>query len=270
MIRLRRYGGDPFRILVIHGGPGDSGSLGDLAQKISDKCGVLEPMQTASTLNGLLREIDRYIEIEAHTPVILIGHSFGAWLAYIYAAQHPDNVAKIILIGSGPFKQEYYRLINQTRLERLPSEDRSEFNALLRALSRPDGNDMDTMIENLGRMVEKTDNYDIKHDSESYCESNGEMLVSMGKADIAAVLNEVIEMRKSGALISLATDVKCPVVAIHGDYDPHPADGIEKPLSAALSDFKFVLLEKCGHWPWKEINAQEEFFEILKQEIFLS
>jgi pimeloyl-ACP methyl ester carboxylesterase len=57
------------------------------------------------------------------------------------------------------------------------------------------------------------------------------------------------------------------VVAIHGDYDPHPADGINIPLSNALPDFRFVLLEHCGHYPWIEWQAQVKFYEILVEEL---
>ena len=57
------------------------------------------------------------------------------------------------------------------------------------------------------------------------------------------------------------------MVAIHGDYDPHPADGINIPLSNVLPDFRFVLLEHCGYCPWIERLAQEQFYEILAEEL---
>jgi pimeloyl-ACP methyl ester carboxylesterase len=57
------------------------------------------------------------------------------------------------------------------------------------------------------------------------------------------------------------------VVAIHGDYDPHPAEGVRKPLTEVLEDFRFILLKKCGHTPWREQEARDDFFRILKREI---
>jgi len=57
------------------------------------------------------------------------------------------------------------------------------------------------------------------------------------------------------------------VVAIHGDYDPHPAEGVQKPLSALIEEFRFVLLKKCGHTPWLERQAQEEFYKVLEEEL---
>ncbi len=75
------------------------------------------------------------------------------------------------------------------------------------------------------------------------------------------------QLRQSGGLLALAKDIRCPVLAIHGDYDPHPADGVNVPLGQALKDFRFVLLEKCGHEPWKERAARGRFYEILKDEL---
>jgi len=65
----------------------------------------------------------------------------------------------------------------------------------------------------------------------------------------------------------MARSIACPVVAIHGDWDPHPAKGVNVPLARELSDFKFILLKKCGHRPWNERNASEAFFDILVKEI---
>jgi pimeloyl-ACP methyl ester carboxylesterase len=73
-------------------------------------------------------------------------------------------------------------------------------------------------------------------------------------------------MRQSGELLALAGQIRCPVVAIHGDYDPHPAEGVQEPLSATLGHFRFILLEKCGHTPWMERQARDAFYAILKKE----
>ena len=62
-------------------------------------------------------------------------------------------------------------------------------------------------------------------------------------------------------------EIRCPVVAIQGDYDAHPAEGIRKPLSRVVKDFRFILIEKCGHYPWMERQAKDKFYEILKDEI---
>lgn len=73
--------------------------------------------------------------------------------------------------------------------------------------------------------------------------------------------------RRSGALLGLAQQILCPVVALHGDCDPHPAEGVEKPLSNVLREFRFILLKHCGHTPWIERQACEEFYAALIAEL---
>jgi pimeloyl-ACP methyl ester carboxylesterase len=74
-------------------------------------------------------------------------------------------------------------------------------------------------------------------------------------------------LRSSGELLQMAGTITCPLVAIHGYYDPHPAEGVRGPLSRTTPDFRFYLLEKCGHTPWRERHARDWFFAILKKEI---
>ena len=78
---------------------------------------------------------------------------------------------------------------------------------------------------------------------------------------------EVEEFRKTGELLELGKQIRCPVTVIHGDYDPHPYQNIKDSLIKVLEGFKFILLEKCGHTPWIERQARERFFEVLEYEI---
>ena len=79
--------------------------------------------------------------------------------------------------------------------------------------------------------------------------------------------NEAVRLRRSGKLLRFGEYIKCPVVAIHGDYDSHPAEGVENPLSSILKNFRFILLENCGHKPWIELEAKDKFYTILREEL---
>jgi len=35
------------------------------------------------------------------------------------------------------------------------------------------------------------------------------------------------------------------------------------PLAMRVRDFRFILLEKCGHCPWREVHARDRFFNVL-------
>src|SRR5215217_6631121 len=78
-ILARKHGSEPFRVVVVHGGPGAAGEMGPVAQRLGHARGVLEPMQSATTVYGQVDELRMAVESLSAPPVVLIGHSWGAW-----------------------------------------------------------------------------------------------------------------------------------------------------------------------------------------------
>jgi pimeloyl-ACP methyl ester carboxylesterase len=259
MLNLRKYGNRPFRVAVIHGGPGAPGEMAPVARELSSVVGVLEPLQTATTLEGQVRELKAVLEKNAALPVTLIGFSWGALLSFIFTARHPSFVRKLILIGSAPYEEKYAVNIMQTRLSRLSEAEREQAFSLMRTLNDPAIADKNTLMARLGKLLSRADSYDpLPHDDE---------MLECRYDVYRGVWEQAAEMRSSGKLLKLGKKIKCPVVAVHGDYDPHPSAGVVGPLSRVLKDFRFILLEKCGHRPWLERNARDSFYNIIKQEI---
>ena len=56
---LRKYGKAPFSIAVIHGGPGAAGEMAPVANELASSWGILEPLQTAMSLQGQVEELTR-------------------------------------------------------------------------------------------------------------------------------------------------------------------------------------------------------------------
>ena len=259
MNNLQKYGSGSFSIAVVHGGPGAAGEMAPVARELSSGWGVLEPIQTAASLEGQVEELKTVLKNHGDLPVALIGFSWGAWLSFIIAARYPAFITKLILIGSGPYEEKYAMKIQETRLNRLCGEEREEFGSIFRTLDDPTTENKDSVFAKLGALASKADAYDPKIDKfeEINC-----------RADIfQSVWADAAKLRSSGELLKLGNDIKCPVVAIHGDYDPHPAEGVQKPLSTILKSFKVVLLKNCGHKPWIEHQARDEFFRILKEQL---
>ena len=74
-------------------------------------------------------------------------------------------------------------------------------------------------------------------------------------------------MRRTGALLPIMTRIECPVIAIHGKYDPTPVEAVAAPLTATLREFHIHVLEKCGHDPWRERWAVDKFYDIVEREL---
>jgi pimeloyl-ACP methyl ester carboxylesterase len=249
----RTYGNPPYTVAVLHGGPGAAGEMAPVAAELSEKRGVLEPLQTANSVEGQIAELKRTLEEHGHNPITLVGYSWGAWLGFLLAAHYPNLVKKLILISSGPFEESYVPKIQETRFHRLSKEEKKEVEFLMGKLEKPGA------LSRLGSIFSQTDVYDPLPIMEEEIEIRSDIYKS--------VWNEAALLRKSGKLLEAGKGIQCPVVAIHGDHDPHPAEGVRKPLEAVLKKFKFVLLEKCGHTPWIERQARDEFFRVLNEEL---
>ncbi len=255
----RTYGAPPFTVAVVHGGPGAPGEMAPVARALAYGWGVLEPLQTAATLNGQIQELQAILQHTGDLPVTLIGWSWGAWLSFMLAARHPESVKKLILVGSGPFETTYAAHIMEVRLRRLSAEERADVFALSAALDDPAVTDKSTIMARLGTLIAKADAYDpLLHEREQLeCQYQIHQRV-WAEADA---------LRRSGELLALGRKITCPVVALHGDYDPHPAEGVREPLARVLTDFQFVLLKHCGHCPWIEQQARDQFYRIIKHEL---
>ena len=126
-------------------------------------------------------------------------------------------------------------------------------------LINPAITDKEQLLFQLEKLMSKADSFEpIAHKNE---------LIKVDGDIFTKVWQEASKWRESGRLLDLVKKIRCPIIAIHGDYDPHPAEGIEKPLAKASNNFKFFLLEKCGHTPWIEKYAKDRFYDILREEL---
>ncbi len=255
----RRYGNAPYRVVTIHGGPGAAGEMAPVSRELGKLIGVVEPLQTADTVNDQVEELALTIQESANPPVFLVGFSWGAWLAYLCTAKFPELVEKLILVASGPFEDKYAQEINTTRMQRLTPEEREEYTECVRELVSGRSSRLESALERLSALSEKADGYDVLPPFEQ-----DNKLMSFNPHIFKSVWEEAAKLRHSGDLIQYGRQIKCPVVAIHGDYDPHPAIGVEEPLTRVIEDFRFISIEKCGHRPWRERHAREIFFSILE------
>lgn len=256
----RFHGNPPYFVIAIHGGPGAQGAAWPFAQELGKCFGVLEPLQTARTVDGQVEELKDFILTSAVPPVTLIGHSWGAWLAFIFAARYPELAGKLILVGSGPFLESWTAGMMDTRLSHLTQEEAAEVSSIMSRLGRDEEGGRDALLARMGTLMTKAD---------TFCPAPpGEPYETVCDAEInRLVWNEAAQMRRSGELLGLAGSICCPVLAIHGDYDPHPWQGVKEPLEEKLKDFRFILLERCGHEPWAERYARDSFYDILKSEL---
>ena len=256
MENVRIYGSEPYKVALIHGGPGAPGGMAPVANGLKENFGIIEPLQSSDSISGQLDELYNQLKDFA-PPFVLIGHSWGAWLVWMFAAKYPKMVRHIILVGSGPFDEKYTKDMMKTRLQNLCEEERMKINVLMRKLNTEKLTEKE--FSAFGSLMSKTD---------TYCEAD-----SLYKEDplpaqphiYESVWPEAAELRKSGKLLEMANKIKCKITFIHGKNDPHPFEGVQDVLNDYGVDFEFILMDKCGHTPWKEKYRAEVFFNLLKK-----
>ncbi|MFH1213647.1 MAG: alpha/beta hydrolase [Candidatus Neomarinimicrobiota bacterium] len=256
---FRLYGQSPYNIAVLHGGPGAPGEMAPVAHKLARTCGVLEPLQTADSVTGQVAELHAVLSKNASLPVTLVGFSWGAWLAIFLTARYPTLVKNLILLGCPPLEPHHTVGINDTRLKRLNRNERTMLDSAFQIINDPSTQNKSEIFGRISTLLTKADTFDPLESEPDAIEFQAEIY--------RKVWTEAAQLRQTGQLLAEVRRITCPVTAIHGDYDPHPADAIRLTFPHLLNDFHFVLLERCGHRPWLEKQACDRFFDILITEI---
>ncbi len=257
---VRLYGQGPYGVAVVHGGPGAAGEMAPVADRLSRAgFGVLEPLQTKDSVVSQIEELLHQMQAYGEIPYTLIGFSWGAWLSLLAAAREPSHIEKLILISSGSFQTSYVTGLMDTRRQRLSGQENDELTELLYRLTDEHEKERDTVFARLGQLMTKADACDPIDLNESAMSCRFDIFKK--------VWAEAEALRRSGQLLETATQLQCPVIAIHGDHDPHLAAGVREPLTKAIGDFQFILLPRCGHKPWIEKHSAEDFYRILIQSL---
>ncbi|HPF16354.1 MAG TPA: alpha/beta hydrolase [Thermotogota bacterium] len=253
----RLHGTKPYISVGIHGGPGASGSLYDLCEEVGKRVGIIELLNHSDSIDGQIGELNDVIRGISREPVTLIGHSWGAWLSVYYENAYPQTVKQMILISPGPFDAAYVQEIEKTRKSRMSRKTKERLSEHFVKINEEDEMIANTHFERAGQIISKLDSYDVLERD----------LTDKTKCDMQIyqrVWTEASQKRKNGQLIKSVKQVKCPMIIIHGDHDPHPVEGIKSPLLKEGIKAKCFVLSKCGHYPWREKHAKDDFYQILE------
>lgn len=250
MVRL--YGKAPYKIVLVHGGPGAIGSLRGFAQELSvlSQIGVVEAIQSKYSIAELIEELYNQINDNCSDKVSLIGHSWGAWLVALFAEKYPELIKRIILVGSGPLEDKYVSEIGARRFENLSKED----GEILQRLIHNQATDED--MEKIPKVLEKSDNYCLENKDLHRADKTDSQMHNI-------IWEEAAKLRTNGELLASFKQIKSKIVLIQGETDPHPARGIVIPLQENGVECETYILEKCGHSPFMEKYAKENFYKIL-------
>ena len=273
--------GDGRNVLVIHGGPGlpylkpmsglepltsefrfhyyDQRGSGESTRPIDrfESQNMYQNMKTLDQSLGLgaqIADIERIRQILGDDKLILIGHSWGGFLASLYAAEFPEHVEALILISPAntlvmPQPDAESDLFAAVR-SRLPATEQAEFDAFMQeymnfnALFQKSEADLVAMNEQFGKYYLQVMDEDVLAKLPPQGKPGGWMVwagyVSMGQRhDYRAALGKVT----------------APVLVIHG-ADDLQSEAATHMYVDAFPNAEFAVIENAGHFSFEEQPVQ--------------
>ena len=258
LLPVKEYGKGPYQIICLHGGPAGADLMADLAEPLSGNYGVLGYVQRRS--GDIALSVARHIEdlqsiIEAHCPEcppVLLGSSWGAMLALAFGATYPNAVSGLAIVGCGCFDEESRSKIDGIRQARIRPEHCEEIERLNNEVA-----DLGKRIGLIHQLIDYVDNY-----QKVPCE---EVEFDFDPEAFNQTWNDMLRLQREGFYPARFANIGVPVLMVHGDYDPHPGNMIRKSIQTFVPHLQYSELEKCGHEPWREVHARDQFFQLLEE-----
>mgnify|MGYP000020557442 CR=1 FL=1 len=255
-------------IIFLHGGPGVFGYMEPLCRMLSPHCNAVTYNQRGSKqapsiaieikdhLNDLENVVSRYT---TDTQPILVGHSWGAMLAILFAGRFSSLIQKLVLIGCGPLTPIQNREFSEALTSRFGKEKKYY-------------DDLWSSVEeesNPAKQQELANIYINKIVKFYQCDPNSAKDVPPLHWDYQASINTMNQMddaiSKSEYEKSL-TQIGVPISVIQGEGDPVAPVSIFSLIKTHQPTALTFEIKNAGHYPWAGAS-KEDFIQILLQEI---
>jgi pimeloyl-ACP methyl ester carboxylesterase len=98
-------------LVLLHGAGDSSGTYSSIVKMLTSRYRVVIPDLAGHGRSGppggplsvgqVLTGLESVMQQGPQEPAIIVGNSLGAWVALLYARQHPDRVARLVLVNGG-------------------------------------------------------------------------------------------------------------------------------------------------------------------------
>lgn len=243
-------------VVLCHGGPGICDYLGPVAAMIEDVatvhrydqrgCGRSEdvgPYDVAAFVDDL-DALRAYWGYEAW---MVIGHSWGAHLALLYAIQYPERTARLVYMSGTGIDPGWHQDYRRNREAKLPPAERECLRLLRQQQLTATGEELERLKAEEASLLGKTELYDVTRLDDVPRYDRFPINYSLN----AALNAQNNLMEETGGLGAKVSQVRAPTLVLYGEGDPRPR-WARAQLAQLIPDSRHATIARAGHEPWIE------------------
>ena len=239
-------------VVLLHGGPGLWDYLGPVAGMVEHLtvvhrfdqrgCGGSDP-SGEQTVARHVADIDALRRHWGHEQWTVVGHSFGATLAFRYAVTHRESTAAMGYL-SGVGVGDWHALYTEERRRRMTAHQQQRLTQLAARRDRTDSEERE-----LRALSWFTDYANPARGWElALAKARTEQVINV---EANRVLNAETARWSATEILDQARSLTMPCWFVHGARDPRPSSTVAR-LAAAIPSARLHVIDGAGHEPWCE------------------
>ncbi len=243
-------------VVLCHGGPGAYDNLEPVAAMLDDLAAIhrydqrgggrsqdKDPYDVA-TFVADLDALRAYWGYETWT---VIGHSWGAMLALLYAIERPRRISRLAYISGTGIDPAWHQEYRRNREAKMPADKRKRFRYLNERRHTASGAERACINQERSALLAATEYYDVT------------ALDAVPRYDRfpinytlnAAINDELNHMEEMGELPAQVRRLTVPTLVLDGAADPRPR-WARANIAQLIPDSRHVTVPRAGHEPWIE------------------
>jgi len=177
----------------------------------------------------------------------IVGHSWGATLALLYAMQYPERTARLVYLSGTGIDPAWHQAYRRNREAKLLPADRERLRLLNEELLTATGEELERIQEEKSSLLGRTELYDVRRIGDVSRYDRFPINYSLNEALCA----EMKRMEDAGGLGSRVSQIRAPTLVLDGEGDPRPR-WARAHLAQLIPSSRHVTIAGAGHEPWIE------------------
>ena len=242
--------------VLCHGGPGIYDYLKPVATMLDGLATVHRYDQRGCGRSGdrgphdvttFVDDLDALRAYWGYEAWTVIGHSWGATLALLYAIRHPERTERLVYISGTGIDPAWHGDYRRAREARLPPAARDRLRRLEEERTVATGAELDRINAERTTLLEATEYYDATRFEELPRYDRFPVNYALN----AALNDEMNGLEDSGALPTQVACIAAPTLVLDGEADPRPRWARAR-IAELIPNDRHLTIERAGHEPWVE------------------